>query len=1419
MSLTAAGYINLATDKISSSGSQTLKAGSGVVYLGKESDSNEAGETSSEPALWQASKILLDDTDLFLDFASELQIRTGSSRRAVIYDDFSCRNLYFYSGELDISSQKILINEDFAAWGENYDPCDYNWDTGSAENPKNAENTRFAWYGESFVEAESSRKTEAYLRENKKSARFKDSGLEGTVLSVLGNFYANGIDFTSGNFSLRLPDSSKSNPVFNNTSAVTEKQWGIPYAVAFNLSVAGSTVSCTSENASAWVSAASPFEATDGSIIHYGHKVTNAATEESPNSGWQFDTLHIVSAETVFDDVIHIKFSAPVENSNNEINTVLNALKTADTGNSEIGITYGGMWYDDGTLPYQFINGVTAWEDADCTKPLAASSGDVDHFYIRTGDAAGDGSWNTDATGKSAGVTSCDPLSLDSSKYTTRSTNRLGMEKNIVPNLSFVEGLLYMAEGKTFCRNYGINGQLLYDEVEDECSPVLVGVYIGQELHDDASEQTPSAPESQNPYDSHNFIEFRYSEPVDIAGISDDAENVKAVDSLGATTSSGGTGAGSGISFAGFASVGGRLVTGSAETSEDALPSMKEDGTVHALYRKFALKSSQGSVTSEKPEQAHRIRISIAGYSEGEASANGKILRSWNGYIDEAEVPSGAVTRASNELIKDRSVRSNPEKSVNILDAVGTPANHPLPVLIVSRGDITVAAVGHSVTTDNPTDEAAYAGTLYGGWDVSAPETARFYTKGEYADGSSLNNTPLSEYEVLPVDTDGDGNIDALEVHFFDNANNPLNVPFWISKFGWSKKDVSGDDLDYDLWTNSNWSKSSAPDIAGGSRSLTNARGTGTNKAGDNTTGGLRFSTVLGSQNAFSYQTALSTGETSSSEKAFTGRFGQYASLASIFEPDTPVEKRMKATDADRLYLHLEIPSDIEKYTVSQRFALSYDADKGFVTDLAGNRMKSAEKLLSPDKTPPDFSLTVAAVEKDEIYILFNKKLSQGVKRTDDYAQIWANALQLVKKSDVPVSKNDDIEHPSWIYATDLIDHTVPARICVDTDYATGFILKLTQAVDLNILTDYQLIAAKNAEDWGPDRDSPVENYISKIQDDSVNNNPLPITSKHVPSDFAVNLVEPLYVYDNKGSLDYDGMYFEGEYSVRNWDGTDGNSGRLLAERDLTIQSAVHLPDGITEEDFSPKPDIELVVQNSSNLKGAVVSDQYNKNTDETSRVWLPTELKALSSESQRVSENQYLDGQYVTEKFTENNLMNFTIPNDPSNPASLDWKENSELQFLFVLKDKDGKDFMIDNDLDGSNVEEGGTADVPFYALRLRDEEDITSIDLWSFTLARLKQQRGGVTILNNVINSSVREQTTVEVNVAETGSLTVQILTLDGDVVKTLQRGRVEPGLYYYRWNGTTAKGDSVARGMYFVRVVGPGIDETRKVMVVKD
>ncbi len=99
------------------------------------------------------------------------------------------------------------------------------------------------------------------------------------------------------------------------------------------------------------------------------------------------------------------------------------------------------------------------------------------------------------------------------------------------------------------------------------------------------------------------------------------------------------------------------------------------------------------------------------------------------------------------------------------------------------------------------------------------------------------------------------------------------------------------------------------------------------------------------------------------------------------------------------------------------------------------------------------------------------------------------------------------------------------------------------------------------------------------------------------------------------------------------------------------------------------------------------------------------------------------------------------------------------------------------------------------------------------------MTKQRGGVTILNNVIDSAKRERTALQIDLAEPGQVTVLVFTLDGDVVKSLHRGRMAVGTYTLTWDGSNAGGNPVARGIYFIRVVGPGIDEIRKVMVVKN
>jgi hypothetical protein len=111
------------------------------------------------------------------------------------------------------------------------------------------------------------------------------------------------------------------------------------------------------------------------------------------------------------------------------------------------------------------------------------------------------------------------------------------------------------------------------------------------------------------------------------------------------------------------------------------------------------------------------------------------------------------------------------------------------------------------------------------------------------------------------------------------------------------------------------------------------------------------------------------------------------------------------------------------------------------------------------------------------------------------------------------------------------------------------------------------------------------------------------------------------------------------------------------------------------------------------------------------------------------------------------------------------------------------------------------------------------TLIRPFVFDIQNIRRQRGGVTVLNNVINSNNKETAFIRYHLTRPGRVTVQIYTLDGTLVKSLRRNEQrDVGEWTDSWDGTNNGGRAVARGMYFVRVVGPDIDEIRKIMVVK-
>ncbi len=133
-----------------------------------------------------------------------------------------------------------------------------------------------------------------------------------------------------------------------------------------------------------------------------------------------------------------------------------------------------------------------------------------------------------------------------------------------------------------------------------------------------------------------------------------------------------------------------------------------------------------------------------------------------------------------------------------------------------------------------------------------------------------------------------------------------------------------------------------------------------------------------------------------------------------------------------------------------------------------------------------------------------------------------------------------------------------------------------------------------------------------------------------------------------------------------------------------------------------------------------------------------------------------------------------------------------------------------------------GNEVEIPCYFQR--DSNDLSSYAAWSFVVIPpfsgqgFTPQKGGVTILGNVIGAQGGGRAVIVYSPGSAGRATIEIYTLSGSLVKVLFRGDLSGGTYRYTWDGRNGDGQTVSRGMYLIRVRGPDIDEIRKVMVVR-
>ena len=1101
-------------------------------------------------------------------------------------------------------------------------------------------------------------------------------GLGGATLTVGMNFYANGgsLDAGGSNWNLIIP---------NNDDAK------VAFAEAYNLQIDHGQVT------GGWVSAA---ENCSGTVC----------------SGWDFDRPQILADDgslgtgttlsgtyTVYDDVIRVEFydgkAGPLTAAN---------LKKIENSNNEIFAAVTNIKFSNGT--YSFNGSFT---NPECTTSTNGQ-GDLSFFYLKTNSATPTERWNTDAKGTDTLAT----LNPDSTDRGRPGAGNGPANRTTIPNIDIPKalGAIYQTlrdEHKNRIRNYSTAKSNCFTATTDHCRPVLVEVHTGQELH-------TSTLASQTPYDAHNFIEFHWSEPVNIGGFDSQANfpgwtnptpnttiYKRSQDTFATASEYGGAITGTlGITITGYATItNGSITTGDrgpypGTITYDPLNATLNN-TVHALYRYFSIDGTTAAAL-----QKNRLRISIAGWCD---NLSGNWF--WEGFIDDptatpTTTPSGTVTVPSNPYIKDRSAAKNILEPTAYILATETATG------TTSYGDFTNAPGGRQ---RSPVTVSSTTSNLYSAWDTQPPELACLTSSG----------TPAlsGEYEALPRSSGGTGLFNDLELHFFDNTYSLAGSYKWYSKDGW----YNGASLVV-----------TAPEAFGGKRPDSGAT---------STSGGIRDNSMSDSMNAFRVTT--STG----------------ASLIPI-SWSTIVSSSFMAPSTNSLvddpYCDFSFTPSVP--INSAWFKISYtpatdSSGTGFVTDLAGNRLKAISDLLCLTRTPPELTFALAGVGRNDLYLLFSKdiNLTQPSNYMPppafDYRSYLAAGIEITIPSHAGQFNPTSVSPVNGNSRALLCK--LPYSITAEDIVSSALAIKIIDAGDPTISD--------------PDTLSPV--HCTRFRD--ATDNYVTINESHRLTDLGIGLVDILYGSDG---VNTPGLLKEGttEGALRVFDGT----GRLL-DRDITI--ATHLTTNSAA--VATKP---LTMFFDVNPSATTMPTLFNAATGLSLKLWLPSVLPSFNSlgnmAARTLSPVSIADANQL--------FRNFLIPE--ADPEVI---PGSNIQMIFQYGD--------------------------LYCARLTNANDITSVAPWSFNISQIKLQRGGVTILNNVINANNGEKTILQVDVSKAGNIVIQVFTLDGNVVKVLERGLKGGGTYTYYWDGTNGAGNAVARGMYFIRVVGPDMDEIRKVMVVKD
>ncbi|MFW6248107.1 MAG: FlgD immunoglobulin-like domain containing protein, partial [bacterium] len=485
--------------------------------------------------------------------------------------------------------------------------------------------------------------------------------------------------------------------------------------------------------------------------------------------------------------------------------------------------------------------------------------------------------------------------------------------------------------------------------------------------------------------------------------------------------------------------------------------------------------------------------------------------------------------------------------------------------------------------------------------------------------------------------------------------------------------------------------------------------------------------------------------------------------------PENPFFEDTAGEEVDDMYVGLAIDDEtVFNFPIEASLWMSYETSRGptnavdVITDHAGNRMEPFADRVTIERIPPRISAALAIAGTDRIYIRFSEWVygANGVEFTDPAFNV-NDYFEIVTSGGGYPDALSGV--PNQFQAEFQPLQTLYRPVADKTVVLDGYLTLNTGTITQEGALDWRIVMRSS---------SPPIRYV---EDEFTT--PMSASTENRVSDVALGVVEPVAAWNSlqlePGELEF-GEEFTGLVSADQFDG----SGIALADRDLTLQARI--ADAVNAG--SP-----VVLYYDANVPERFLTPEGAPETP--NRYWLPADSEITDDpdtpEAETIQENS--DARRLLPEEIDGQFREYLIPSDDP-----EFNGGEEIEILL--------------EIDG----------VP--AARYTDANDPRSIAPWSITLQRFVEQRGGVTILNNVIYPENGEQTVVEYEVPRASMLTIHVLSLDGQLVRTLARGRVNEGTYRISWDGTNQDGQIVASGLYFVRVVASGVDEIRKVLVAK-